>query len=667
MSVTIKRRDRYTIASNEAIMVRRKHRSQFLDGKVKPKISLIIPAKNEAKNLPWVLERIPETVDEIILVDAHSTDDTIAVTLKYFPDAIIMQQKANGKGSALVTGMLAATGDIIVMIDADGSMDPIEIHGLVGALLSGSDVVKSSRYVAGGGSDDISHLRNFGNQGLRIVSKVLFGHDWSELAYGYAAFWKDILPALHLDPIVENGDPASKKEYGRGFEIEALLFTRSQRIGLKVAEVFSFEYPRIYGESNLSTFKDGWRVLDALFRERLRKLPKHPEHTLEPVMIVGGSPKFMSGISHYTAQLVNSLSKFETATLILMRNLVPKFLYPGRKRVGNPDLSSIKYDENVAVYSGVDWNGGKTIRGAKKFIQRVHPRVVVFQWWTATVAHNYVAMAKTAKKNGAKIVVEFHEIQDVGEAKMPLMSKLSSWGVNKMLSMSSGIVVHSTPDLAAVNEAYPASKKLAAKVITHGSYDQLLDVEAAQPRHKKLKPSEPLEILFFGVIREYKGLEVLIKAYEKLRKEDCNVRLTIAGEPWGVEGANALAKARKAFKGKEITIIDRYVDDSEIPEFINNCDVIAVPYLRSSASGPIALAMAAGIPVVTTDIEALMEATEGYSGAIHVPVGSASALAEGIKQSRKLTGKQHENPLTWDSIAVKYEELFSEIGAGRQE
>lgn len=648
-------------------MVRRKHRSVFLDGKTRPKISLIIPAKNEAKNLPWVLERIPETVDEVILVDGNSTDNTIEVMLSLRPGAVILQQKANGKGSALVTGMLAATGDIIVMIDADGSMDPVEIHGLVGALLSGADVVKSSRYVAGGGSDDISHLRNFGNQGLRIVSKVLFGHDWSELAYGYAAFWKDILPALHLDPIVENGDPKSKKEYGRGFEIEALLFTRSQRIGLKVAEVFSFEYPRIHGESNLSTFKDGWRVLDALFRERLRPLPKHPEHTLEPVMIVGGSPKFMSGISHYTAQLVNSLAKMETATLILMRNLIPKMLYPGRKRVGNPDLSNIVYDENVAVYNGVDWNGGKTLRGAKKFIRRVHPRVVVFQWWTAAVFPNYLAMAKTAKKNGAKIIVEFHEIQDVGEAKLPLASKVSSWGANKILSMSSGIVVHSTPDLQAVHAAYPESVNLPYKVITHGSYDQLLDVEAAQPRHKKLKKDEALDVLFFGVIREYKGLEVLVKAFEKLSKENFPVRLTIAGEPWGAEGVKALNKARKAFNNRNITIIDRYVDDSEIPQLINDCDVIAVPYLRSSASGPIALAMAAGIPVVTTDIEALMEATEGYTGAVHVPVGDVNALAEGIKTSAKLAGKPHANPLTWDSIALKYEELFSEIGAGRQE
>lgn len=651
-----------TMASKEAILFRRSRREAFLNGTAQPKITLIVPARNEAKNLPWVLERIPATVTEVILVDGNSTDDTVEVFKKYVPNGIVLQQLANGKGSALVTGFMAATGDIAVMIDADCSMDPIEIHGLVGALLSGADVVKSSRYVAGGGSDDISHLRNAGNQGLRIASKVLFGNDWSELAYGYAAFWTDILPTLHLEPIVASGDPMSKKEYGRGFEIEALLFNRSQRIGLKVAEVFSFEYPRMFGVSNLSTFKDGWRVLKALFREKLRPLPKHPEYTLEPVMVVGGSPKFMSGISHYTAQLANSLSKKEPVALVLMRNLVPKFLYPGRDRVGNPDISSIKYDDGVAVYNGVDWNGGKSLRGAKKFIRRVHPRVVLFQWWTASVAHNYIALAKTAKKNGSEIVIEFHEIQDVGEAKVPFMSMFSKMSLNRLLKIASGIVVHSTSDLEAVHKLYPSTLNLASKVITHGGYDQLVEAEEAQPRRSKLKSDEPLEVLYFGVIREYKGVETLVEAYEKLRKDGVKVNLTIAGEPWGEEGAHALNTARNAFQGKDIKIIDRYLEDSELPALVANADVIAVPYLRSSASGPIAVAMAAGLPVVTTDIPALVEATEGYSGAIHVPVKDSEALANAIKESRKLAGKKHVNPLTWDVISAKYEELFKQAG-----
>jgi glycosyltransferase involved in cell wall biosynthesis len=663
MNMHIRRSASHTLPSKEAIWVRRKHREQFLDGTIKPKISLIIPARNEAKNLPWVMERIPAIVDEIILVDGNSTDDTIEVFQALCPKGIVMQQYANGKGSALATGLTAATGDIIVMIDADGSMDPIEIHGLAGALLSGADVVKSSRYVAGGGSDDISHLRNFGNQGLRIVSKVLFGHDWSELAYGYAAFWSDIIPSLHLEPIYAAGNPQSKKEYGRGFEIEALLFTRSQRLGLKVAEVFSFEYPRIFGVSNLSTFKDGWRVLMALFRERFTPLPMHPEQRLSPVLVVGSGSQFLSGISHYTAHLANSLAKSEVTALILMRNLIPKFLYPGRKRVGESTLSSIRYDDNVAVYNGVDWNGGKSLRGAKRFIDTTNPRVVVFQWWTAAVSWSYVSLAKAAFKNGAKIIVEFHEIQDVGEAKLPLTTRISNMNMKKMLTMASGIVVHSTSDLAAVINVHPTAAGLPYKVIPHGPYDALVDLEVVKEGRKTLSKKDPLKLMYFGVIRPYKGLDVLVDAYQKMRKNGDNVELTIVGEPWGAEAQETLNKATKGIDGDKIKVIPRYVKDAEIPYLMKDADVIVLPYVRSSASGPIALAMAAGMPLVTTDIPALMEASEGYEGAIHVPVSDVNALIEGIKQSKSLVGKHHDNPLSWEHIAEKYENLFNEIGA----
>lgn len=662
MNMHIRRSEDYTLASKEAIWFRRKQRAVFLDGEIRPKITLIIPAKNEAKNLPWVMERIPKTVTEVILVDGNSTDDTIEVFKDLRPDGIVLQQYANGKGSALATGLTAATGDIIVMIDADGSMDPIEIHGLVGALLSGADVVKSSRYVAGGGSDDISHLRNFGNQGLRIVSKILFGHDWSELAYGYAAFWNDIIPLLHLEPIFEKGNPSSKKEYGRGFEIEALLFTRSQRLGLKVAEVFSFEYPRIHGESNLSTFKDGWRVLTALFRERFTPIPKHPEYSIEPVMIVGSGSKFLSGISHYTAHLANGLAKIEPTTVVLMRNLIPKFFYPGRHRVGNENLSSIRYHDNVAVYDGVDWQGGKSLRKAKKFIKTTHPRVVVFQWWTAAVSFNYLRLVKTAVKNNAKIVVEFHEIQDVGEAKLPLTSRIGQWAMKRILKNANGIIVHSSYDLEAVYQAYPESKELPYKVITHGPYDALIDFEVLQEKRKPKQDKEPLKIMFFGVIRPYKGLPVLVEAFQKLIQQKDNVELTIVGEPWGNEAKTVLETAKNGLGGNKVTIVPRYVEDAEIPYLLQDVDVLVLPYLRSSASGPIALAMAAGMPVVTTDIPTLMEATEGYSGAIHVPVDDVKSLVKGIKNSRKLVGKKHENPLSWDKIANTYHEMFEELG-----
>jgi glycosyltransferase involved in cell wall biosynthesis len=218
-------------------------------------VSVVIPALNEAENLPYVLPRIPHWVDEVVLVDGYSTDDTVAVAKSLLSNIRIVQEERRGKGRALRTGFEAASGDIIVMLDADGSTDPAEIPAFVGALLAGADFVKGSRYLQGGGSADISWLRHCGNWGFTSVVRWLFGGQYSDLCYGYNAFWRKALTRLNLD--------------GDGFEIETMMNIRALTSGLKVSEVPSFEAERLHGQSNLRTFPDGWRVLKTIFRERL--------------------------------------------------------------------------------------------------------------------------------------------------------------------------------------------------------------------------------------------------------------------------------------------------------------------------------------------------------------------------------------------------------------
>jgi glycosyltransferase involved in cell wall biosynthesis len=229
-------------------------------------ISLIIPAKNEAKNLPYVLPLIPEEVDEVIVVDGESTDGTLDVARELRPDIRIVNQTGKGKGNALRAGFATAAGDIIVMIDADGSTDPREIPMFISTLMAGADFVKGSRFMQGGGSADITWLRKMGNWGLTTLVKLMYGGSFTDLAYGYAAFWRHIVPPLELD--------------GDGFEIETMLNVRALRSGVRVAEVPSFEAERIHGESNLNTFRDGWRVLKTILREKVRPQqrigPKNP-------------------------------------------------------------------------------------------------------------------------------------------------------------------------------------------------------------------------------------------------------------------------------------------------------------------------------------------------------------------------------------------------------
>ncbi|MFK7805325.1 MAG: glycosyltransferase family 2 protein [Anaerolineae bacterium] len=221
-----------------------------------PSVSVVIAAMNEELNLPHVLPLIPTWVDEIIIVDGGSTDDTVTVAQGLCPNVVIVHQTGKGKGDALRLGFEAATKDIIVALDADGSTAPQEIPVFVGALVSGADYVKGSRFLQGGGTADMTLLRRLGNLGLVKLVTLFYGENFSDLCYGYNAFWRKSLPALALDV--------------DGFEIETLMNIRAIKANLRVAEVASFESERIHGESNLQTFKDGWRVLKTIIREKVQ-------------------------------------------------------------------------------------------------------------------------------------------------------------------------------------------------------------------------------------------------------------------------------------------------------------------------------------------------------------------------------------------------------------
>lgn len=232
------------------------------------RISVVIPVRNEAENLRYILPRIPSIVSEIILVDGHSTDNTIAVAKQLLPEIRIIEQKGKGKGDAVRLGFSACTGDIVVMLDGDGSTDPQEIPRFVQALLRGNDFAKGSRFIAGGGSTDITPLRRLGNHALCQLVNLLYRVRFSDLCYGYNAFWRYCLDTIQLD--------------STGFEVETQISLRLHMARLKIIEVPSVEHPRIYGQSNLRTFRDGWRVFKTIVKERSTKTALLPGASLMP-------------------------------------------------------------------------------------------------------------------------------------------------------------------------------------------------------------------------------------------------------------------------------------------------------------------------------------------------------------------------------------------------
>ncbi len=223
------------------------------DGAAAASVSVVIPTLNEGKNLPHVLARMPDWILEIIVVDGLSADDTVAVATRSHPNVRVVANRMPGKGAAMRAGFREARGDIVVTFDADGSHDPAEIPGFVGALIAGADVAMGSRFALGGGTADMELHRQAGNWALSRLVRVLFGVRYSDLCYGYLAFWRDVLP--HLD------GPFT------GFEVETVLHIRAERAGLAIVEVPSFERERIWGRSNLRTVRDGVRVLRSILAE----------------------------------------------------------------------------------------------------------------------------------------------------------------------------------------------------------------------------------------------------------------------------------------------------------------------------------------------------------------------------------------------------------------
>jgi glycosyltransferase involved in cell wall biosynthesis len=219
-----------------------------------PRVTVIIPTRNEARNIGHVLSTLPADIHEVLLVDGASTDGTVEAARAVMPDIRVITQRGEGKGDALAAGLAECTGDVVVMLDADGSADGREIPRFVDALVAGADLAKGSRFLDGGGSSDLTHLRRTGNRLLCALVNVLYRTRYSDLCYGYNAGWAASLRTLELDCA--------------GFEVETVLSIRSAKSRLRVTEVASFESPRLFGQSNLRPFRDGWRVLCAIVRER---------------------------------------------------------------------------------------------------------------------------------------------------------------------------------------------------------------------------------------------------------------------------------------------------------------------------------------------------------------------------------------------------------------
>ena len=392
----------------------------------------------------------------------------------------------------------------------------------------------------------------------------------------------------------------------------------------------------------------------ALTPERRRQDAQAPE----AVVVVGPSMLFLSGIGQYMARLAGALATGpRPISLLLLRRLCPRIVYPGRRRVGQA-LSGVAYPADVPVYDGIDWWWGASLLGALRFLRRVRPKVVVLQWWTGTVAHTYLLLAWLARRTGAALVIEFHEILDVGEARVPLVGRYARWVMNRLLRRARAVVVHSEHDRTAIQKAY-RTDGIPISVISHGPFDQYATVQDGSTEGSERGAGRTLRLLYAGVIRPYKGLEELALALTDLLATGEDVHLTVVGEVW--QGYRTPLEMLARLHTDRVRIIEGYVSDEEFAAHFREADVVVLPYRRSSASGPLHVTMSLGLPVVVTAVGGLVEAAAEYSGAVMVPPCDPAALADGIRRARQLAGRRHDDPHSWEVSARRFDELFTTL------
>lgn len=387
------------------------------------------------------------------------------------------------------------------------------------------------------------------------------------------------------------------------------------------------------------------------------------------IIVVGSGTRFLSGISVYTLRLADALAAAgHRVAIVTMRQLLPTRFYPGRQRVGQP-LTQLDGGSKIARFDGVDWHWIPSLFHAARFMARRRPDLLILQWWTGTVLHTYLALALIARWLGAHVIVEFHEVQDTGEVRIRAARLYARLMGRSVLRLASGFAVHSAFDRELLGASFDLRGR-PVSVLPHGPHDHYQPpvTEPGDDRSARQAPSGVLDLLFFGVIRPYKGLEDLVAAFDSLEPAEISgYWLTVVGETW--EGWTQPAERIKASRYRDrITFVNRYVTDQELHGYLSGADAVVLPYRRSSLSGPLHVAMGYGLPIVMTDVGGNAEAAEGYGGIKLVPVADPAAIAQAVRGIAAMTGTRFAHPHSWAHTADAYDALFDRVApvAARQ-
>ena len=394
-------------------------------------------------------------------------------------------------------------------------------------------------------------------------------------------------------------------------------------------------------------------------------LSDRPAAATPRVVVVGAGTRLLSGITYYTIRLTNALATRYVVAAIPMRQFMPSFLYPGRSRAGTA-ITRLNYDPGVTVLRGIDWYWAPNLFRDLIDLARWRPDIVIFEWWTGTVLHTYLAIALLARVRGASLIVEFHEVLDTGEDRI-LLARAHVKVVGRLfLRLAAAFVIHSDADRGPLERRYRLGSRPCV-VIPHGPFDHHVSTEPAEGSGSvvRIAPPDAVNLLYFGIIRPFKGLEDLIAAFEMLDDEEVkHYWLTVVGETW--EGWDEpIQRIGTSRHRARITVVNRFVDDGDVTAHFAGADAVVLPYRRSSASGPAHIAMSNGLPLVITAVGGLPAAVVDYEGAILVPPRDPTALRDALRRLPGLVGRRYPDPHSWNRTVARYGELMRQLGQPR--
>jgi len=374
------------------------------------------------------------------------------------------------------------------------------------------------------------------------------------------------------------------------------------------------------------------------------------------ITIIGPNKKFLSGISYYTIKLANALSEEHEVSVVTIKNLLPKFLFPGKKRVGKK-ISNLKFNRKTQVCNCLDYYVFPGIFKAVNFLTKRNSDMIIMQWWSSSAALNYLLLKLINRLCfKRKIIIEFHEVLDPLENNIWIL-RIYVKLVSKILFKNlDAYIVHSNYDRDLVQKAYKL-KKESVFVVPHGPYDNYIK----ETKIKKNKKT--FDILFFGLIRNYKGLEYLLEAFNKIPQEFIgNFRLNIVGEIWdNREKIHSMIESSK-YRNK-IKLINKYVSDEDVNRYFTLADVVVLPYIKVLQSGVVQIAVSYGKPIIISKLNGLKESLEDYKGAFFVEPKNSDQLKDKILEcfrKKKISHHYHYN-LTWKDVTRRYKKVFTKI------